>query len=529
MQAHKQSIQRVDAINQLEDVLFTSMESQSFGTYEPTGLQEDIIVAFGQGEYEIVLALHPNDVGKTTAGAQIAKNIIWPHDPKWFSWWPGYSFFRDKKFELRTFRITAQHTNLTEEGAIQTEIQRWWPQGRYEWQKGGQHYPSKCICDTGWSGDALSFNQSREEHESKKVSFLWSDEPPPADLLGAMTSRFSEGMLWLITATPVKCGAFLDIIKDMEDGGTKIKRLTGSAWQNSTNPEKGKPNHLRTKYGLRSDAEILSKIARCPRDERDARIYGKASTKAGKRYPDFNRDVHVRFFELGDPDVKKWNCYMSMDPHYKYYPFIQWWAVRPDNKKICFNEWPTYDFLGGFYDEIRDTLQCPWNVEDIANFIKLFDGSQYGINIIDRFMDPYYGYGSTNGAGNGTESLCSFYLKHGIIFTLPPRQQIDVQCEAINQLIKYDPQMPVCESNEPDIFWMPHCVNSIRMMERHFWDEDKEKESPKFKEGPDCTRIFLAGLGGNGYINHDKKETRIIESQGFIDSHIERLHSIALG
>jgi hypothetical protein len=517
-------IDKITAISELEDIIFNAVESQTSGKYEPTGLQEEIIVNFGQGNFEIILALHPNDVGKTTAGVQILKNIIWPHDPTWFSWWKGFSYFKDKVFNLKTFRIVAQHTNLIETGAIQTEINRWWPQKRFEWIKGGQHYPSQCVCDSGWIGDALSYNQSREEHESKKISILWADEPPPPDLIGAMTSRFSEGMLWLITATPIKCGTFLDIMKDMEDSGTKVKRLTGTAWENSIDPEKGKPNHLKTKYGLRTNEEITSKISRCPKDERDARIYGQASQKSGKIYPTFNRDVHVRYFDLGDPEVKKWNFYMSVDPHHNHYPFYQWWAYTPNGQHICVNEWPTFDTFGAFYDEVRNDYLCPFGPEDLSKFMKIFDGSEMGFINLERFLDPFYGLGA--GSGTDAASLAAMYIQYGIAFTLPARNQIDLQRDVINNLLKYDPMVP---TSEPSIFWMPHCVNSIRMMERHCWDDAGEKETQKYKEGSDTCKIYLAGFADRGYIEQKKQAVNIVSQYNEINERIKAMPNVSLG
>lgn len=519
----------VETLDEFEDQLFQQIESKSISQYEPTGLQEDVIFAVGCGKYEIILALHPNDVGKTTAGTQICKNIFWDYDPTWFSWWKGYSIFKDKIFPLKSFRITAQHTNLAETGAIQTEINRWWPRGRFQWEKGGQHYPSKCRTDTGWMGDALSYNQSREEHESKKVSFLWSDEPPPADLLGAMTSRFAEGMLWLITATPIKCGAFLDVIQDMIDSGTRVKQLSGTAAENSITD--GKPNHLGTKKGLRTNEEIKSKIARCPKEEQDARIYGKPSRKSGKIYSDFDRNVHVRFWDMSLPQIKLWNTYMFMDPHPKYYPFIQWWAVTPEEYRICLNEWPTFEMFGNYYDEVRDTLVCPYDAEAIAQFIKIYDGTQYGLEAPKRYLDPYFAFSGGGSAGESrtTESLQSQYVKYDIKFDIPPRELIETQREEIRRLLKYDLQKPICANNEPKIFYMPHCVNSIRMMERHSWDDEHECEAQRYKEGPDCTRGFLAAYGNRGYIKKENKIITLNNQNSVLQNYIKNMPEISLG
>ncbi len=501
LQNSKSKVTSVNCLSQLRDEIHRAVEKLSMPTYEPTGLQEDVILAFGKGLYQIIVALHPNDVGKTAVGANIAKNIIWPHDPTWFSWWDGYSVFRDRTWTTKEFRIASEHTNLAETGAIQKEIGIWWPLGRYEWLKGGKPFPSQCTTDSGWKGDALSYTQDRKQFESKKIDFAWFDEPADQELIGATTSRFSEAdkMLLLITATPIKCGPFLDVINDLKDKGTRVKYLTGTAWENSI--EEGKPNHLGTKRGLRTKEAIEAKIASTPIDERDARIYGKANAKSGRIYADFDRNIHVRDFDLSSEYAKSWNCFCTMDPHRKAYPFIQWWGFAPDEKLICYNEWPTFEFLqNNYYDEIRDTLVCTYDPEKIAQFIKIFDGTQFGLKIFKRWMDRRFGKESEGIYGKSTESLLVDYAKFDVIFELPPAETIDIQRESIRRLLKYDKQLPIIQGiNEPKIFYMPHCHNSIRAIERHYWDENSEKEAERYKDPNDCTRILLAGMGNWQY------------------------------
>ena len=495
-----QKITTATCLSQLRDQIAENIEKLSAPKYEPSGLQEDIILTLGRGNYQIVVALHPNDVGKTTAGVNILKNIIWPHDPTWFSWWEGRSIFRDRQFPVKRFRIASEHTYISETGAIQVEIENWWPKGQYIWEKGGKPYPSQCtILNSQWSGDALSYTQDRKQFESIKIDFLWTDEPATPELVGALTSRFTEAenMLWLVTATPIKCGPFLDILSDLKDKGTRVKYLTDTAYENSKTS--GKPNHLGTKKGLRSDESIAAKIATTPLDERDARCFGKANSKAGRIYYDFDRSVHVRDYDLSSDFAKKWNCFMTMDPHPKAFPFIQWWGITPDTQFVCYNEWPTLDFLKGFYDEYRDSAICNYDAEMLARFMKIFDGTQYGLNICGRFLDPRPARQTEHMYGRTNESLLTQYAKVNIDFTIPPAQLIEVQRDVIRKHLKFDKQLPVSAINEPDIYIMPHCENTIRMLERHYWDEDKECEAEKYKEGPDCMRFFFAGIGDYKY------------------------------
>ena len=496
MSNSKSKITLTSSVSQLRDTILEKMENLTAPQYEPSGLQEEIISYFGSGKYQIIVALHPNDVGKTTAGVNILKNIIWPYDPTWFGWWEGKNIFRDREWPTKRFRIASEHKHLEETGAVQIEIAKWWPKDGYVWEKNGQKFPSKCLINRSqWQGDALSYTQDRKQFESVKIDVMWSDEPADPDLVGAITSRFTETdkMLWLVTATPIKCGPFLDILSDLKDKGTRVKYLTGTARENSI--ISGKPNHLGTKRGLRTDEAITAKIAATPLDERDARCYGKANTKAGKIYYDFDRNIHVQDFDLSSDYAKSWNCFMSMDPHPKAYPFIKWWAIAPDGKRIQYNEWPTVDYLdGNYYDEIRNTLACNLDAEMLSKFMKIMDGTQFGLHMMNRFMDPRPAKSTEHQYGKN-DSLLMQFAKYGIDFTIPPAQYIDVQRDSIRKDQKYDKQMPISAMNEPMYYIMPHCLNSIRMEERHYWDEDGETESERYKEGPDCDRFFYAGVG----------------------------------
>lgn len=509
----------------MRDLICEGVEKNSAPDYIPTGLQEDIIFWTGKGKHDIILALHPNDIGKTTAGVNIYKNIIWQHDPIYFEYWDGYSRFRDKSYQLKKFRIASTPKNLVESAAIQTEIKTWWPKGRYKWTKGGQKFPSQCECDSGWTGDCFSYNQSREDFESIKLSIMWFDEPGRPDLVGACTSRFaSDGMLWLITATPVNAGAFLDVIDDISDKGfsVKVKKLTGTADENSI--ADGKPNHLGTKRGLRTNEEIRKKKETCPRDEYDARILGKANYKSGRIYYDFDRFFHVRDYDLTTKYFQTANCFTVIDPHDKAYPFIQFWAWTSDNVFIQYNEWPTYQELSNnFYDEVRHSLVCNMNVEHFSHIIKIYEGGQYGLKVIDRWLDPRYGK-SKEGTVTAPEGFVSQFKRYNLTFNIPPFQAIEVQRDRIRTLLKHD----VHNSLEtPNIVIMPHCVNSIRMLERHYWDEANDCETEQYKEGPDCMRILFAGLGNTRFKNIEAEKKKNKYTQESVNPIIQKMQEMA--
>jgi hypothetical protein len=344
----------------------------------------------------------------------------------------------------------------------------------------------------------LTYDQAREQHESKKLSVIISDEPPPSHLVGAITSRFaSDGFLWIIAATPLDCAVFLDTLDDLEEKGLTIKRLTGTAMENHI--EKGKRNHLGTKAGLRTDEQIKAKISSCPPDEFEARIMGKPNAKAGKVYPMFSMGIHVKDFDLLSPSARLWNCYQVMDPHDTFYPFCQWWAITPENVHICYNEYPRLEDLNAYYDEMRKTAHCDKDPKTLSAIFKVLDGESIGLRIMGRFIDPRFAAGTKNSWSKDTQGIISKYAEYGLTFQQPPFEDIRTQRITIQEKLKIDTMQPVTMFNHPFMYFMPHCRNSIRCFDRHYYEPGTENEAEKFKDPCDCARYFEAGLRCTGY------------------------------
>lgn len=468
--------------------------------YEPTGLQEDIIYSVGCGQFKVIVALDANRTGKSRTIMEIAKNIFWPCDEKWFGWWEGESVFKKWPFPEKSFRITGTPTAVSENGSLMIEMKKAWPRGKYTLDKAGKNYYSQISTDTGFLGDVMTYEQSREEYEGKTLSLVISDEPPKPSLIGAIMSRLMQG-IWIIGATPINCGIFLDILDDLEEKGAKVKRVSGTIWQNDK--DSGKPNHLDTKRGLWSKQEIDEYVATIPLDERESRLEGKASNKSGKIYPMYddsfpNDSRHVKYIDIAKGFLATCNCYMAIDPSPKYFPFIKWYAVTPDNKVIVYNEFPTKKYLGGVYfDEIRHTRQFNLSMEQLAAIIKACDFREHGANVLARIPDPRF-------IAQYPDYLAELGRWGVTGWRLPPMDKIETQRIKLQQMMTYDMQLPFNEFNQPSWFVAPWCENSRRAYDRHFWAEKKPGtanadgiESEDFKDAIDCDRYFLGAININ--------------------------------
>lgn len=515
---------RIDrAVDALPAMFRREVDRQTQQAYEPTGLQEDIIIPFGNGDFRIVYTNSANKIGKTATGANILRNIAFERDEKFFD----YPMFNKWPYPKQG-RIIGTSENIGDSGPIQTELRRWMPMDRVTYSKGGKNWNSEWRTNTGHSWTVMSYKQDPADFEGPLLGWTWCDEPPPAKLMGAIMSRFMKGGILFITATPIgdNLGAFLDVLDDLESGGhsgkrIKVARVSGDLRLNSIT--EGKANHLGRKRGLMTNTEIDIYEASIPIDQRDARVHGIADHRAGKIYPEFDRMVHVEDLEMDCQLLKDANCYPVMDPHRKYYPAVQFWAHTSDERHILYNEWPTREFLGAYYHEVRKNLPCPYPPDKIAQFLRVNCGRQYGLTMTAWGIDPWFAKGTQGEGGRTTESIQTEYVKHQIEFEMPPFEHIDVQRDVIRNLLRWDALLARSVLNMPEITVLPRCQNSIRAFERHFWLEGKEKESEDYKDFMDCARIYFALLGGRKWtpnrgvssVNKLPDATPLIIQQGY--------------
>lgn len=250
---------------------------------------------------------------------------------------------------------------------------------------------------------------------------------------------------------------------------------------------------------------------------------GKPIGTGGKVFPNFDEKLHLKTFDR-KLIAEKANCFMSMDPHSKYYPFCIWIAIIPKNDRMnwpedfykhIYAEWPTFEQLGGYYYELRKKLFYTGSLESVAKEIYARDGTEYGIKVLRRFIDSRYakGAGGRNWSTStlGVVELFSQPENGGLSFECPAEKLIDIQRERINSDMLYNKLQAVNIWNEPSLSVDPSCKNVIVSLRNHRLEEElneegsKEKESEKYKDPCDCLRIGYAGLNDFSYENPQSK------------------------
>jgi len=164
-----------------------------------------------------------------------------------------------------------------------------------------------------------------------------------------------------------------------------------------------------------------------------------------------------------------------------------------------YNEWPTVEDLGGMYHDQRKKLTFTGTLEDIAKEIYAGDGIEQGFKIRKRGIDTRFakGSGGWNWATGTTQGIVEQYAKKengGLSFTMPPEKMIDSQRQFIHKRMFYNKLSPIGPFNMPQFSIHPRCKNIIASFTNHRLEEDSEKESEKFKDFSDMTRIIFAIL-----------------------------------
>lgn len=227
----------------------------------------------------------------------------------------------------------------------------------------------------------------------------------------------------------------------------------------------------------------------------------------GRRvWPAFSKEHHVCDIPM-EHIAKTGNCYMAMDPHSKYYPFVVWIAVLPKNsrgrwpedfRKHVYAEWPTMEDLAGHYHELRKKLMYTGSLSDVSRACYAHDGAEFGISIKRRLADPRFAKGAGDwNWSTSTEGLVELFAKRengGMLLLLPEVRRLDAQRESIHADMLWNAHQERSEFNEPSFSVDPKCKNLIASLLNHRLEEDSDKEDEKYKDPSDALRIGYAGI-----------------------------------
>jgi DNA polymerase III delta prime subunit len=243
---------------------------------------------------------------------------------------------------------------------------------------------------------------------------------------------------------------------------------------------------------------------------------GKPRRSGGRVWVPFDPDIHVARSKLVPLSLiaAKGNAFASIDPHSAYYPAIIFGAIVPRNDrgrwpedyyKVIYDEWPNRQVMGGDYADLRHKAYFTGSLADIARVLvskevqRGADGKDYHIPHHQRYIDTRYAKGAGGGSwSTSTSGIVQEFARPdngGIILTLPPERMIDAQRAVLIDEMRYNTVADLNTYNEPTVLIYPNCVNLIRSLKNHRYEEDSEREADTGeKDFSDAFRIWRAGV-----------------------------------
>lgn len=337
---------------QIEREKVRLMSEEKYRGYVPCGKLGDFLDQVAKTEKMVYLMSGANGIGKTTSLVNVAANICFPTDNKYFQG----NLFQHFPYAIKRIRIiSGAETIMTK---LIPELEYWFPKGRYKMYKHGKNYVSEIKTDTGFTINILTYDQDPKDHESTDVSVILADEPMPLALYSANISRLRRGGILVIFATLLEGAAWIvpEIVED-KSGDTLCTFIEAE----DACIEHGVRGHL-------EHDQIVKMASKYSPEERVARIFGKPMAYAGLVFKEFNEQVHV--IEPFDIDPNNFVVWHSLDIHQM--------GDTPDS-----GVWVAIGRDGNYY--VVDELYGKWGQSQLANRIKR-KNSQYRIG--KMVIDP---------------------------------------------------------------------------------------------------------------------------------------------
>ena len=437
-------------------------ENERIRFFEPNGKQEEFIQKFADPTSSISIFSASNSLGKTTLITAILGNLFFGKQNKFFD----YEIFKDWKLPKRVRFIT--DPKLVEEIApFHTEIQKWWPRGRYEAIKAGKTYFSQYRAN-GWILDIMSYEQDPSQFEGATLGLALFDEPPPESLWTPTIRGLRGKGKGAVFMTPLTHAAwFYDKIVPSYPASTVYGKMEDGCKQH------GVRGHLE-----HSDIERqITEIMQSRPDEIDSRVYGKSMHLQGLIFKNYDENVHVLKQDIKPPfGTTVWQI---VDPHSDK-PFAVTYAF-PDKRGdlYVFDEWPNEDFY--------KMHNCQLDIDD---YKKIFADKESGLNIHKRIIDRHF---ADVASAVNKRTLRQELLAKGLLFhpSYKAEEEIETGIIKLRERFNYNTSKPLSALNQPSIFINPSCMNTRKSLARWARDPKTGKVLDQFKDFVDNLRYLV--------------------------------------
>ena len=429
------------------------------GLYQPNLPVESVIQSIATSGNLVHVLSAANGIGKTTALVNVAGNLIFGPQNRYFR----YPLFLNWPYPKR-IRIVSEVSQVKESGPIPTEIGKWWPKGKYESLKAGHPYPSEFKAGE-WILEVMTYDQAKEQHEGANLGAVLFNEPPPRHLWTPNISRLRAGGFAAVFMTPLtEAGWFFDEVVPRHEPFVFYADVETACKQH------GVRGHL-------EHDDIQKLIAEYDEEEREARVGGKAMYLRGLIFKTFNSKVHVLKENVRPPHgAQVWNI---VDPHSDK-PFASIWAFPDARGDIyIFDEWPNEDFY--------KMHNCQLTVID---YKRIFGDKEAGLNIHRRIIDRHFA--DVASAAN-KRTLRQELQAVGLFYhpSYKAEEEVDTGIEKVRRHLAYDTSKDLGPLNQPSIYINPSCTNTIKSLTHWARDPENGKVKDAFKDFCDCVRYLV--------------------------------------
>lgn len=449
---------REDLTKALRNEFEKRKETDRIFFYAPNSKGADFIDLVGHGRSLVSVLSAANGVGKTALVVNILGNIIFGQQNRYFDG----PLFKTWPHPPRIRYITDPKA-LEEIGPFHTEVQKWWPQGRYTAEKAGKTYFSQYKSGR-WIVDVMSYDQDVKQFESGTLGMIICDEPPPKAIYHACIGRLRMGGLMLVVMTPLTSAAwFYDEVVPKHQEHIVYATMEDACTTHGTN------GHL-------DHQQIERMIAEMSPEEVEARVYGKALYLRGLIFKTFDPKVHVLKEQMNVPSQA--DVYQAVDPHSDK-PFACIWGFPDQNGDFYIvDEWPN--------EEFSRMHNCQLGVDDYA---RIFRDKEHGWNVVRRIIDRHFA--DVRHVVN-RKTLREEFQEIGFYFepSYQATEEIETGILRIRDYLKYDATKPLSPLNKPKLFVNPSCKNTIKALLNWARDPDNGKVKEDYKDFCDVMRYL---------------------------------------
>ena len=448
-----------NAVKELDNELVKRKETERIAFFEPNGPQEKVINLVGDGRNMVGILSAANGIGKTTLVVNIIGNLLFGSQSVYFD----KPLFLNWPYPKRIRYIT--NPKMVEEiGPFHSEVEKWWPRGKYEVLKAGKSHYSQYKAN-GWVVDVMTYEQETKEFEGGTLGAIIMDEPPPRNIWNACAARLRLGGLLLVFMTPLTEAAwFFDEVVPRHQNEIVYADIEENCKQ----------------HGIRGQLEhdqIQRIIAEMDPDEVEARAHGKAMYLKGLVFKTFDYNVHVAKEKITVPTGAQ--VWQIVDPAVDK-PFACIWGYpERDGTFSQIDEWPNEDFY-----KMR---QCDLGIQDYA---RIFRHKEQGWNIKRRIIDRHF---AEVRSLQTKHTLREDFEKIGFKFepSYQAAEEVDTGILKVRSYLNYNSKKPIDSVNRPRYIVGPNCLNTIKGFQRWSFDIRTGKPKDEYKDFVDCVRYAL--------------------------------------